>query len=41
MSKSILAVVALGLAAFVAGCAQQEEVVIVDPVDPEPVYNKY
>lgn len=44
MSKSIKALVALSLVAFVAACAQQEEeVVYVEPVPvpAEPTYNKY
>ncbi|SFP16957.1 hypothetical protein [Tranquillimonas alkanivorans] len=44
MSKSIKAVMALGLVAFVAACAPaEEEVVYVEPapVQAEPVYNKY
>ncbi|TCP44052.1 hypothetical protein [Rhodovulum marinum] len=43
MSKSIKAVMALSLVAFVAACAQQEEVVYVEPapVAAEPTYNKY
>jgi len=41
MSKSIKAVVALGLIVMAAACAQQEpEVVVVDPepISTEPVY---
>ncbi|SPF78327.1 hypothetical protein [Pseudoprimorskyibacter insulae] len=43
MSKSIKVVIALGLAAFVAACAEkqvQEEFVVVDPepISIEPVY---
>jgi len=43
MSKSIKAVMALSLVAFAAACAQQEEVVYVEPapVAAEPTYNKY
>lgn len=43
MSKSIKALIALSLVAFVAACAQQEEAVYVEPepVAAEPVYNKY
>lgn len=35
MSKSIKIVLSLGLVAFVAACAQQEEEVVY--VDPEPI----
>ena len=40
MSKSIKIVLSLGLVAFVAACAQQEEVVYVEPevVSVEPTY---
>jgi len=39
MSKSIKIVLSLGLVAFVAACAQQEEeVVYVEPITVEPVY---
>ncbi|MEM9434858.1 MAG: hypothetical protein AAGA12_13120 [Pseudomonadota bacterium] len=41
MSKSIKAIIAVGLVAFVAACAQQEEVIIVDPVEPEPTFSKF
>ncbi|GAA0294446.1 MULTISPECIES: hypothetical protein [Rhodovulum] len=43
MSKSIKALMALSLVAFVAACAQQEEVVYVEPepVVGEPKYTKY
>lgn len=43
MSKSIKALVALSLVAFVAACAAEEEVVYVEPepVVEEPTYNKY
>ena len=42
MSKSIKAIVALGFVLVVAACAQQEEeVVIVEPVEAEPVSEKY
>lgn len=47
MSKSIKAVIALGLVAVVAACGSnnsaQEEIVIVEPapVVAEPVYNKW
>ncbi|WJY21820.1 MULTISPECIES: hypothetical protein [Rhodobacterales] len=46
MSKSIKALLALGLLASVAACAQapaQEEIIIVEPapIVEEPVYNKY
>ena len=35
MSKAIKSILAIGLAAFVAACAQQEEEFVV--VDPEPI----
>ena len=35
MSKAIKSILALGLVAFVAACAQQEEEYVV--VDPEPI----
>ena len=42
MSKSIKSILAIGLVAFVAACAQQqqaeEEFVVVEPVSQEPVY---
>lgn len=40
MSKSIKIVLAFGLVAFAAACAQQEEVVYVDPepITVEPAY---
>jgi len=42
MSKSLKLVVSLGLVAFIAACAQQEEpVVMVEPIVAEPVYTKY
>ncbi|MFB9230700.1 hypothetical protein ACFFUT_02725 [Pseudohalocynthiibacter aestuariivivens] len=43
MSKSIKAVLAVGLIALVAACAQQEEEVVFveEPVMAEPVSNKY
>ncbi|MBO6603617.1 MULTISPECIES: hypothetical protein [Paracoccaceae] len=45
MSKSIKALLALGLLASVAACAQapQEEIIIVEPapIVEEPVYSKY
>jgi hypothetical protein len=34
-------VLALGLVAFIAACAQQEEPAPVTVVTPEPVYTKY
>lgn len=39
MSKSIKSILAIGLVAFVAACAQQaeEEFVVVEPVTTEPV----
>lgn len=43
MSKTHKLVLALGLVAFAAACAQQEEVVYVEPepVMEEPTLNKY
>ncbi|PTW49784.1 MULTISPECIES: hypothetical protein [Rhodovulum] len=41
MSKCVKTLFALSLVAFVAACAQKEEVVYVEPVQPEPTYNKY
>ncbi|SIO31588.1 hypothetical protein SAMN05444722_1391 [Rhodovulum sp. ES.010] len=43
MSKSIKALMALSLVAFVAACGQQEEVVYVEPepIPAEPTYEKY
>ncbi len=43
MSKSIKALVALSFVAIVAACGgqQEEEVVIVEPIEAEPVSNKY
>ncbi|MFV2051945.1 hypothetical protein [Aliiroseovarius sp. YM-037] len=43
MSKSIKAVLAVGLVALAAACAQQEEEVVYveEPVQAEPVLNKY
>ncbi|TCP62974.1 hypothetical protein EV663_101237 [Rhodovulum bhavnagarense] len=43
MSKSIKTLLAVSLVAFVAACAQQEEVVYVEPapIPAEPTYNKY
>ncbi len=41
MSKSIKLVLSLGLVAFIAACAQQEEEVVYvepDPITVEPVY---
>jgi hypothetical protein len=40
MSKSVKLVLAFGLVAFAAACAQQEEVVVVapEPITMEPVY---
>lgn len=41
MSKSIMAIIALGMVTIVAACAQQEEpVVIPEPVMEEPTYGK-
>lgn len=43
MSKSITALLALGLLTLVAACAQQEEVVFVEPepIMAEPVTEKF
>ncbi|MCY4333330.1 MAG: hypothetical protein OXC60_01465 [Litoreibacter sp.] len=42
MSKSIKAIVALAFVATIAACAQQEEeVVVVEPVVEEPVFEKF
>lgn len=40
MSNSIKSILAIGLVAFVAACAQQaeEEFVVVEPVSVEPVH---
>jgi len=40
MSKSVKLVLSIGLVAFIAACAQQEEVVYVEPepISVEPVY---
>jgi len=40
MSNSIKSILAIGLVAFVAACAQQaeEEFVVVEPVTTEPAY---
>lgn len=38
MAKSIKAVMLVGLVAFVAACAQQEEEVFIEP---EPVFEKF
>ena len=42
MSKSIMAIIALGMVTLVAACAQQDEPVVVpvEPVMEEPTYNK-
>lgn len=42
MSKSIKAIIAIGLFTVVAACAQQEEVVVVEPepIVEEPTFNK-
>jgi nitrous oxide reductase accessory protein NosL len=37
MSKAVKLVLALGLVGFVAACAQQEEVVVPEPITVEPV----
>ncbi len=42
MSKSIKAILAVGLFALVAACAQQEEVVVIEePVMAEPMSSKF
>ncbi|WP_268892418.1 hypothetical protein [Profundibacterium mesophilum] len=43
MSKSIKFVMALGLVAFAAACAQEEEVVYVEPtpIVAEPTFSKF
>jgi hypothetical protein len=42
MSNTAKTVLAFALAAFVVACApKKEEVVYVQPVQPEPVYSKY
>ncbi|MEM9709042.1 MAG: hypothetical protein AAF871_09635 [Pseudomonadota bacterium] len=43
MSKSITALLALGLLTLVAACAQQEEVIFVEPepIEAEPVTGKF
>ncbi len=42
MSKSIKAILAMGLITLAAACAQQEEeVVIVEPVMAEPMSSKF
>lgn len=43
MSNTIKSILAIGLFAIVAACAQQaeEEFVVVQPVQPEPVTSKY
>lgn len=44
MSKSIKAIIALGFVAIVAACggrSEEQEVVIIEPVQTEPVFNKY
>jgi hypothetical protein len=43
MSKSIKALAAIGFVAIVAACGgqQEEEVVIVEPVEAETTYNKF
>ena len=42
MSKSIKAIIAIGLFTVVAACSQQEEVVVVEPepIVEEPMFNK-
>lgn len=43
MSKSIKAIIALGFVAVLAACgsAEEEEIVIVEPVEAEPVSSKF
>ena len=41
MSKSIKTLLAISLVAFVAACAQQDEVVVEEVVVEEPTYQKY
>ncbi len=43
MSNSIKSIIAIGLVAFVAACAQpaEEEFVVVEPVQAEPTSSKY
>ncbi|MEP5760070.1 MAG: hypothetical protein ABJ327_12330 [Litoreibacter sp.] len=43
MSKSIKAIIALGFVAIVAACggSAEEDVVIIEPIEPEPVLNKF
>ncbi|SEL78003.1 hypothetical protein SAMN05443999_10813 [Roseovarius azorensis] len=43
MSNSIKSIIAMGLVAFVAACAQpaEEEFVVVEPVQAEPTTSKY
>lgn len=44
MSKSIKALVALGFVAIVSACggsSAEEEIVIIEPIQSEPVSNKY
>lgn len=41
MSKGIKLVLALALLGGMAACAQQEEVVVQQPVVAEPTYNKF
>lgn len=38
MSKSIKLLAAFGFVAVIAACAQEEEVVVVEPISAEPVY---
>ena len=42
MSKSIKAIIAIGLFTVVAACSQQEEVVVVEPepIVEEPMFDK-
>lgn len=43
MSNTIKSILAIGLFTIIAACAQQqeEEFVVVEPVQPEPVTSKY
>ncbi len=40
MSNTLKTLLAVSLVAFVAACAQQEEEVMVEPIEAEPVYEK-
>ncbi|MEL6206156.1 MAG: hypothetical protein AAFR47_12730 [Pseudomonadota bacterium] len=41
MQTALKLALLMGLLGFAAACAQQEEVVIVPPVEPEPEFNKF